>query len=126
MNTVIMNIQYLTLKIMFRVSAYLMIIRYLEVAKFLFTDKNGRNCFDFQARTAIHYYSTRSNTNLILPQPQTNILRNSIFYEGLSLFNDLPTDMKSAHDLFKFKNSLKLLMLSHYINIPRTTFSLQS
>ena len=89
-------------------------IRYLEMAKFVFIDKTGKNCFDFQTREAIHSYSTRNNTDLILPQPRTNILRNSIFYEGLRFFNDLPTDMKSAHDVFKFKNSLKFHLLSLY------------
>lgn len=62
----------------------------------------------------IHYvHNSTSNRNLRnaqdfrLPNFKSDITRNSIFYEGLKLFNNLPNELKETMSLLTFKYKCK-------------------
>ena len=85
----------------------------LEMAKFMFRDLRSANShFNFQLRNSFHHYNTRNHSSIALPQPRSAILRNSIFFRGPSIYNDLPENIKSAPTL----NSFKYLLKTHYVN----------
>ena len=86
----------------------------LEVCKFVSTDINIHKNSDFNSRLTIYSYSTRNHASIILPQPRTNVLLHSIFYDGVRCFNELPSELKDIRQPDAFKYKLKLLLLSRY------------
>ena len=83
-----------------------------EICKFIHNDLHSNNRFEFRARNSVHNHVTRSNTHLSLPQPRSNTLRNSIFYDGLQVYNNIPNDLKSISSSNSFKNTLKFHLLN--------------
>jgi hypothetical protein len=45
----------------------------------------------------------QSESKLAIPQPRTNYLKNSFSYSGAVLWNSLPTELRQASSLRKFK-----------------------
>ena len=70
--------------------------------------------FNFRPRTSVHAISTRNSSSLKLPLPRTNILLHSVFYEGITNFNDFPLNIKSASGENKFKYMLNSFLLNQY------------
>ena len=89
----------------------------LEMAKFIFSDVNSSNYFNFQPRNSIHNHYTRSSSTLILPQPRSNLLLRSLFYEGVKFFNSLPIHLLNSNSKFKFKKGLKIYLLESYTSV---------
>ena len=89
-------------------------LKNFEMMKFVYYDLAEGNRFNFQSRNSVHSYSTRTSTNIALPLPRTNILRYSVFYEGLRLFNMLPDDIKYSPSIARFKFNLKYYLISDY------------
>lgn len=55
----------------------------------------------------VHDINLRSNENFRLPKYKTSITRNSIFYEGIKLYNGLPKAIKDITNLNTFKTKCK-------------------
>ena len=57
-----------------------------------------------------HGHSTRgaSNGHLALPRPRSNVLKNTIIYRSISLWNELPENITfSINSKYNFKRSAK-------------------
>ena len=85
-----------------------------EMAKLIYNDLKGPNLFNFQQQSTIHSHNTRYSTNLSLPLPRSNLLRDSVFFQGLRTFNALENNIKNAESLPKFKKRLKRFYISSY------------
>ena len=56
----------------------------------------------------VHDHNTRqSETNLTLPKPKTNNMKNAISYRGAEVWNCLPASLKSSTSINHFKSNLK-------------------
>ena len=88
-------------------------LKKLEVTKLIFADKFNK-FFNFELRSTVHSYSTRNQNLYNLPYPRSNILKNSLFYDGIKLYNLLSPAIKSANSNSIFKFKLKASMLSNY------------
>ena len=87
----------------------------LEMCKFIFKDLCDCNeHFNFTPISSSHGYGTRNNLHLSLPQPRINILRNSVFFKGINLYNQLADSIKSAPSRFSFKSQLKKSYIRAY------------
>ena len=84
------------------------------MAKLIYNDLKGPNLFNFQQQSSIHSYNTRYSTNLSLPLPRSNLLKDSVFFQGLRTFNALENNIKNAESLPKFKKRLKRFYISSY------------
>lgn len=89
-------------------------IKTIEICKFIFNDLNFGHRFDFSARNVTFEHNTRYNSHLSLPQPRINSFKNSIFYDGIKLFNTLPQYLKQYDNKASFKIYLKIMLLSTY------------
>lgn len=57
--------------------------------------------------TNIHNYNTRTNLNFHLQTYRKKSSQNSLFFKGLSEYNDLPVDIKNSSTLNIFKSRLR-------------------
>ena len=89
-------------------------IRKLEMAKFIFNDIEGPNFFHFINQSSLHSYHTRNQLSLRLPQPRSNILLRSVFYEGIKIFNSLDQSLRSCNTTTTFKFKFKFSLISEY------------
>ena len=89
-------------------------IKKLEMCKFIYSDINFGHRFNFSARNRIHSHNTRNNHSINLPQPRINVIKYSVFYSGLQLFNNIPTLLKNSDSKASFKINLKLSILDSY------------
>ena len=88
-----------------------------EMIKFIFRDLLPSNeHFNFTYRTSIHGHNARNQSSLNLPQPRTALLRDSVFFRGLALFNGVPLHIRTAPSLNSFKYQLKNLYIECYVN----------
>ena len=60
----------------------------------------------FVARSTIHGHDTRNNLNIVLPRALSNMCINSINYNGIIIYNNLPIALKELHGN-SFKKKLK-------------------
>ncbi len=59
----------------------------------------------FVDRNSITNYALKDTSNkLALPLPRTNYLKNNFSYSGAVLWNTLPTELRQANTLHKFKS----------------------
>lgn len=56
----------------------------------------------------------RNSNDFRLPNFKANTTRNSIFYEGLKMFNSLPNILKELNSLVKFKSECKKFVKENY------------
>ena len=62
----------------------------------------------------IHDYNTRHSNNIVLPHFNRAKTQSTVFYKGITLWNDLPQDIKDLRYKGSFMNSLKFLFLDEY------------
>ena len=62
----------------------------------------------------IHDYNTRHSNDIVLPQFYRAKTQSTIFYRGITLWNDLPQDIKDLRYKGAFMNSLKFLFINEY------------
>ena len=91
-------------------------IRKLEMSKLVFGDLDFCRVFDLQTRANVHSYNTRNNASFELPNPRLNLLRSSVFYEGLKYFDQIPTRIKNVISKDTFKIRLKSYLILSYSN----------
>ena len=88
----------------------------LEVAKFMFDiyHENGEIFNDLFIKTnERHHYETRqsSNDNFSFPLVSTNYKKKSIIYEGVKVWNSLPSQIKKLPNKPSFTKKLKNYLL---------------
>ena len=72
----------------------------------------------FIDRSNITNYTLRdSSGKLAIPQPRTDYIKNSFSYSGAVLWNSLPSDLRQASSLQKFKADCSNLFQYIYIVI---------
>ena len=89
-------------------------IKKLEMGKFIYNNLGEDNFFDFSSRSSVHTHYTRNRSLINLPQPRSNLLRNSVFFEGLDIFNGLDLDIKMSSNVYSFKYKMKIQLLNSY------------
>ena len=62
----------------------------------------------------IHDHNTRHSNNIVLPQFNRAKTQSTIFYRGITLWNDLPQNIKDLRYKGVFMNSLKFLFIDEY------------
>ena len=87
-------------------------VKKLETSKFVHADIDQNRFFNFSNRASVHSYSTRNNSALVLPYPRINLMLNSVFYEGLKYFDQLPLDLKQINSKKSFKSKMKNYLIS--------------
>ena len=65
--------------------------------------------------TATHSYATRHRELFYIPQEQLEICRKSFLNKGLSLWNDLDTEIKNQKTLKPFKRAIKDILIQNRI-----------
>lgn len=58
-----------------------------------------------------HPYTTRRILSISLMIPRTSLIKNSIVYEGIKIFNHLPTTLKMITEPKMFKNAVRKALL---------------
>ena len=89
----------------------------MERSKFIFKDTTGHNYLGFHPRRTLHEHDTRNRQQLMLPLPRSNVLKKSIFFDGIKTFNELPTGIKSCQSVPSFKYALKKHLLDQYSSL---------
>ena len=46
------------------------------------------------------------SSNLCLPKPRTNNMKNSFMYDGAKLWNSIPKDIRKSKSLLSFRNKI--------------------
>ena len=65
----------------------------------------------FVLNSNVHCHNTRNSVNYHLPKIRTNISKNSIFFKGPVLWNQIPPDLKNSPSLNCFKQRYKCYLL---------------
>ena len=90
----------------------------LEIGKFMYRSNKNMlpSSFDQYFDEIKHNYQTRSrtNNNLVMPMPRTDIGKQSIKFTGVKIWSDIPLEIKNANSLDNFSKCLK----AHIINEP--------
>ena len=68
----------------------------------------------FVLNSNVHCHNTRNSVNYHLPKIRTNISKNSIFFKGPVLWNQIPPDLKNSPSLNCFKQRYKCYLLNLY------------
>ena len=93
-------------------------INYFNIASFMFMCLNGLLppyiTAKFSLNNSIHNYMTRTASNFHLPQIRTNVSKNSIFFRGPILWNNIPINIKNSPSLNSFKKHFKSHLVSLY------------
>ena len=55
--------------------------------------------------------------SLIIPRVELNVYKSSIAYRGPTLWNNLPTELKSSHTINMFKHSFKSLLKDNNLEL---------
>ena len=90
----------------------------LCIAKFMFKFKNKKlpKCFDnfFKTRSEQQRYSLRSQVkeDYICEWGKSNYGMKRLQYEGVQLWNNTPTEIRSSNSLHDFKNKFKSYLLN--------------
>jgi hypothetical protein len=72
------------------------------------------NMEKFQTNSGIYSISTRYRYNLHVPNSNLSKYQKGVYYSGIKLFNNLPSNVKNlSHNIKVFKRSLKEYLLSH-------------
>jgi len=98
---------FMNLKILPLQSPYILLL-------LLFVIDNGDY---FKANSEIHYIRTRNKSNLHLPISTLSVYQNGTYYNGIRVFNSLPSQIKElCHNRNQFKCALKIsCIFIHFI-----------
>lgn len=67
----------------------------------------------FSYNNTIHNHNTRQINNLSLITVRSNFGKNSVYFNGIQTFNNLPDTIKSTTNFIKFKTHLKKFLLNN-------------
>ena len=92
----------------------------LETAKMIFQiNNNTSNNFlqdEFMKTKNLHKYNTRqsSSEGFSLPSICTNYKKSFPTFDGIKLWNSLPTKLKKIHDKHHFVKQIKYFLLNNF------------
>ena len=92
----------------------------LEIAKMIFQiNKNTSNKFlqdEFMKTKNLHKYNTRqsSSEGFSLLSIRTNYKKSFLTFDGIKLWNSLPTELKKLHDKHHFVKQTKDFLLNNF------------
>jgi len=66
----------------------------------------------FQKNSGIHTHNTRQQNHFHLPKFKNNMLKNSVRYQGVTLWNGLPDQLRESKSLNSFKFNFKKSLLN--------------
>ena len=69
---------------------------------------------NFVTHSDIHSYNTRYRRDLVIPRFNRSKTQSSFFYQGIILWNSIPTDIRSIQYEGAFKSAVRDLYLSEY------------
>jgi hypothetical protein len=68
----------------------------------------------FLINANVHDFPTRSHRDLHLPIANLSIYQKGVYFSGVKIFNNLPTNLKQKfYDVYKFKRALKRFLLDN-------------
>jgi hypothetical protein len=74
----------------------------------------ARNRELFVINANVHNFPTRLHNDLHLPIANLSVFQNGVYFSGVKIFNNLPTDLKQTfYDVYKFKRALKRFLLDN-------------
>jgi hypothetical protein len=74
----------------------------------------ARNRELFVSNANVHNFPTRSHNDLQLPIANLSIFQKGVYFSGVKIFNNLPTDLKQTFcDVNKFKRAIKRFLLDN-------------
>jgi len=77
----------------------------------MFVAKN-REIFVINAN--FHNFPTRSHNDLHLPNANLSVFQKGVYFSGVKIFNNLPTDLKQiSHNIHKIQKTLKRFLLDN-------------
>jgi hypothetical protein len=86
-------------------------IYYLELGKLMHSSLHLEKCKKFKALIDAlnwqHNWATRRINEYRLPQARVNVNRNGVLFSGISLWNQLPTDVKNSETTVRFKKNME-------------------
>jgi hypothetical protein len=65
----------------------------------------------FKTNSMFHLHNTRNTSDLFITSHNTKLFEQSIVYNGVLVYNKLPTDIKSVKSEIKFKKILRNFLL---------------
>ena len=87
----------------------------LNCAQFIYKCYNTNLFPDFRSKLVlqneIHNYNTRGNTLIRSPYERLVLCRNSFFYTGISIWNNIPPEIKDAKHIHYFRRKMSQLLL---------------
>jgi len=74
----------------------------------------ARNRELFVINANVHNLPTRSHNDLHLPIANLSVFQKGVYFSGVKIFNNLPTNVKQTfYDFYKFKKALKRFLLDN-------------
>ena len=70
----------------------------------------------FHTRSEVHRYNTRNKDSLSLPKCRTSLAQQSFVFRGASVWNTVPSAIKSSSSVYVFKRNLKKSLLSRFLS----------
>ena len=96
----------------------IMNIHKLEVDCFVYKFFHNKlpQCFadSFKLNSAVHQRQTRKCNDIHVPLMKKVICGQSILHNGPKIWNDIPVEIRSSHNLTNFRSKLKKYLISKY------------
>jgi len=68
----------------------------------------------FVINANVHNFRTRSHNDLHLPNTNLSVFQKGVYFFGVKIFNNLPTDLKQTSlNIYKFQKVLKKFLLDN-------------
>jgi len=68
----------------------------------------------FVSNSNVHNFPTRSQNDLHLPNANLSVFQKGVYFSGVKIFNNLPTDLKqTSYNIYKFQKALKIFLLDN-------------
>ena len=94
----------LPLKSQYILSTILFVVKNKELFT---TNQEIHNINTFVINANVHNFPTRSHNDLHLPIANLSVFQKGVYFSGVKIFNNLPTDLKETfYDVYKFKKAL--------------------
>ena len=68
----------------------------------------------FSSHSDLHSYNTRHRQNLVLPRFNRARSQSSFIYQGITIWNAVPLEVRTIRYVNAFKNAIKNSILSEY------------
>ena len=90
------------------------ILKFEDMFKFCLALYFYKNKTSFQNYLSSHNYFTRNRNNPVPPFERLNVSQQSVFYNAIKIWNNLPVSIKQLPSEASFKKHLKSFLLAKY------------